>query len=114
MTAAERQIKHADFAAVNGVSLSAYLKLMRAFVATEISVTDFERRYIDLFGDDELAHPEPTFRVLNDLFFAVDAFCADPVLRDVADLDEDQLRVQVRMALTVLDPSVRSAFQSEP
>jgi hypothetical protein len=42
--------------------------------------------------------------VLNDLFFAVDAFCADPALREAEDIDEDQLRARVRAALAALAP----------
>ena len=70
-------------------SLTEYLDRMRAFVVGELTAVDFERRYIALFGDDVALRPEPTFRVLNDLFFAVDAFCADPALREADDLDED-------------------------
>ena len=85
-----------------GTSLGDYLSAMRAFLANEITATEFERRYIDLFGDDADVRPEDTFRLLNDLFFAVDAFCPDAALREADDLDEDQLRSRVRSALAAL------------
>ena len=87
-----------------GTSLDDYRSAMRAFLADEITATEFERRYIDLFGDDTTLRPEETFRVLNDLFFAVDAFCPDPGLREADDLDEAQLQARVRAALAALPP----------
>ena len=91
-------------ATASEASLAEYLDLMRAFLRGELTAIEFERRYIALFGEDEAIRPEPTFRVLNDLFFAVDAFCADSALRDADDLDEDQLRARVRAALATLAP----------
>jgi len=79
-----------------------YVALMTAFLTHQISAHDFERRYLDLFQGDEIDRPEPTFRVLNDLFIDIDAFCPDPELRNADDLDEDQLRASVRAALQAL------------
>ena len=98
--AASRHPKSAGGTATVAVaSVDHYLDLMRDFLADQISASDFERRYLDLFQNDKIARPEHTFRDLNDLFFDVDAFCGDPELRDGDDLDEDQLRASVRSAV---------------
>lgn len=83
-------------------SVDDYVALMTTYLTRQISAHDFERRYLDLFRDDATERPEPPFRVLNDLFFAVDAFCLDPALRDAHDLDENQLRASVRAAIHAL------------
>lgn len=85
-------------------SMAEYVGLLRALLADDLTAGDFERSYIELFGNDVTLRPEPTFRVLNDLFFAVDAFCPDPALRDADDLDEEQLRDRARVALAALAP----------
>lgn len=101
-----------DRAMADGTSLQRYVGLMHAFLTTEVSALDFERHYLDLFGDEEVLHPEATFQALNDVFFAVDAFCADQALRDIDDLDEDQLRARVRAALAMLNPSAAATLRT--
>ena len=47
---------------------------------------------------------DPEYEILNNLFAEVDAFCADPALRDENDIDADQLSEAARMALVKLEP----------
>lgn len=79
-----------------------YVALMKAFLGDKMSGQEFERRYLDLFGNDVVERPLETFQALNDVFFAVDAYCADPTLREPDDLDEDQLRARVDVSLAAL------------
>lgn len=104
MTFTDQDPRRADLAAgpASATTVDDYLDLIRAFVAGGITATAFERRYIDLFGSDETMRSEETFRVLNDLFFAVDAFCPPPAPREPDDLDEGELRTHARAALATL------------
>ena len=86
--------------------LDSYADLMAAFLGERISATRFERQYLDLFKSDGTFWPERTYRVLNDLFLDVDAFCPDPAIRGEHDIDEPQLRARVASALTALSQEV--------
>lgn len=80
-------------------NLAPYRKLIEQFLNNQISALDFEREYLDMFKNDTTEWPEAEYDVLNDLFGDVDAFCADPELRDPGDLDEEQLRQQAKIAI---------------
>ena len=83
-------------------TLDDYLPLLHAFADGRIDGETFERRFLDLYQNDESFHPEPMFEALDGVFWAVEDFYADPALRDPGDLDEDQLRERVRAALATL------------
>ena len=68
----------------------------------ELSSLTFEREYLDMFKNDETESVGEEYEVLNELFSDVDAFCADPELRDSDDLDEEQLRQRAGIALEKL------------
>jgi hypothetical protein len=51
-----------------------------------------------MFEEDPTIRPEPEYQILDGLFADVDAFCADPDLRSIEDLDEEQLRACARTA----------------
>ena len=82
--------------------LKKYIELLESFVQSRMGALDFERAYLDLFKKDATDWPEPEFAVLEELFADVDAFCADPELRDDGDLDEQQLRQRSEAALKKL------------
>ncbi len=77
---------------MNDYSVKKYLNLISLFVAGNISAVEFEHRYLTLFKNDSTDYSETLFLILDQLFGDVDAFCADPLLRDEFDLDEQQLR----------------------
>ena len=54
-------------------------------------MTDFEKKYLNLYKNDATEWTESEFAILDELFGAVDAFCADTNLRSEGDLDENQL-----------------------
>jgi hypothetical protein len=86
----------------DAMKLSPYINLIRSFLNGEIAVTDFERRYMRLFKDDNTKWSQTEYEVLNELFSDIDAFCADPRLRRSGDLDEPQLRKKSEIALKKL------------
>jgi hypothetical protein len=79
--------------------LDPYVHLMKSFVENEIDASEFERRYLSLFKSDTNSWTEAEYESLNHLFAEVDAFCADPELRDENDIDEEQLKEATKMTL---------------
>lgn len=84
---------------MKSVRLIKYIELILSFLHGRISPLDFEQAYLALYLNDETEWSEPEFAVLDELFGAVDAFCADAKLRDKNDLDEDELRLACKIAL---------------
>jgi hypothetical protein len=82
--------------------LDPYVHLMKSFVENEIDASEFERRYLSLFKSDTNSWTEAEYESLNNLFAEVDAFCADPELRDENDIDEEQLKEATKMTLKTL------------
>ena len=82
--------------------LTVYINLLSHFVAGDISAGEFESDYMSLFKNDPTHFREEEFLTLDELFGDVDAFCADPELRDDEDLDEEQLRRRSALALEKL------------
>lgn len=83
-------------------NLTPYIKLIQSFLDGQISALTFERVYLEMFKNDWTAWAEEEYEVLNDLFIDIDAFCADPELRDPEDLDEEQLRQRAKTAIEKL------------
>ena len=79
--------------------LDPYVHLMKSFVENKIDANEFERRYLSMFKSDTNSWTEAEYETLNNLFGEVDAFCADPELRDEGDIDEEQLREATRKTL---------------
>lgn len=79
-----------------------YVNLLQAFSVGRLGASRFERRYLDLFQSDATFHPPDVFGPIENVFFAVDAYCGDPDLRDEYDIDEEQLRERVNEALGAL------------
>jgi hypothetical protein len=69
-----------------------YVELIRQFVGQSIPADEFERKYLNLYKSDATDWTDEEFSLLDGLFYAVDAFCADPALRDERDTDEASLR----------------------
>ncbi|WP_164730373.1 colicin immunity domain-containing protein [Pelagibacterium montanilacus] len=73
---------------------------MTDFAEGRMNGPAFESRFLEMFR----AHRNGPMPYAVDLtFYAVDAYCADPALRDTDDIDEGQLRDQVRGYLARLD-----------
>jgi hypothetical protein len=88
---------------MNGLSVSDYTILIRAFLDGTIDGPTFESRYLELFKSDPTRRPEPIFAALDRLFAAVDCYVSAPELRDPGDLDEEQLRAKAAETLRKLE-----------
>lgn len=82
--------------------LEQYILLITQFVAGDITPSQFEVSYMNLFKNEEKELPEDIYDVLNGLFSDVDAYCGDLELRDDEDLDEEQLLSSAKEALRKL------------
>jgi hypothetical protein len=70
-----------------------YRDLISDFVGDRLSAQDFESKYLQIFKTDADQVPSQEFNVLEQLFFAIDDYVADPELRaKVGGLDERDLR----------------------
>lgn len=68
-----------------------YFALLTAFVEQRVSADEFEAIYLSLFKGDATMS-DTAYRPLNELFVAVDSYCADEDLRDLDDLGPNELR----------------------
>ena len=83
-------------------TLDEYTALMRSFVEGGMTALEFESAYLSLFKNDSTLWSGPEFTILDGLFADVDAFVADPTIRDEGDLDEAQLKDRASEALAKL------------
>ena len=82
--------------------LTPYRNLLSSFVVGNISATDCESQYFLLYKNETTLFPDEEFFVLDKLFGDIDAFVADPNLRDEDDLDEEELQGHCLVALEKL------------
>jgi hypothetical protein len=87
---------------MSAYTLEDYIRLIEDFTTGKMPAADFERAYLQRFKEDETRRPEPQFQILDGLFADVDAYCADPELRDEDDLDEEALRSRAAAAAAAL------------
>jgi hypothetical protein len=87
-----------------------YAGLMRAFVQGTLTPAEFEADYLAKFKAERRELDEWTYRILDEVFGHVDAFCADDVLRQQLQkehpgwhLSGEQLRAKVADALGRLE-----------
>ncbi|MFL1484372.1 colicin immunity domain-containing protein [Marinobacter sp. LN3S78] len=82
--------------------IAMYQRLIEEFVSGQIKADEFESQYLTLFKQQTGELPEPEFETLNQLFTDVDAYCADPELRDEDDISEEELVASAKSALQQL------------
>ena len=75
-----------------------YIGLLSRFLERRIAPDSFESEFLRMFKADQTQWPEPNYRVLQDLFYAVDSYTPDPALRTNGDVDEKQLRAAAEEA----------------
>lgn len=83
-----------------------YIDLLENFALDLIDAAQFEHKFLTLFRkyrDANIQFAEPYYVVLNDIFLDVDAFCADPTLRDDNDIDNCTLKLRCRKNLEKLN-----------
>lgn len=73
--------------------LDFYMKMLEDLEGGRISAADFQLKYLKAFKNDTTDWSEEEFEILNnEVFWAAEAFCGDPDLRDEDDIDEQQMR----------------------
>ncbi len=82
--------------------LGTYVELVRSFLNSEITATDFKREYMDCFKKSTKLWGENEYEALNTLFLELDEFCPDPTMRRSKDLDEKEIRARSRNAFKKL------------
>jgi len=72
-----------------------YIDLINSFTSGNISANEFEKKYLELFKNDEklIDCSDEVYEVLDTLFYAVDSYCSDPDLQNqlVDSLNSHQL-----------------------
>ena len=79
-----------------------YILLITQFVTGEITPSQFEGSYLEMFKNEKIQFPEHVYDVLNKLFSDVDSYCEDPDLRDDEDLGSEELLNSAKEALDSL------------
>ena len=79
-----------------------YILLLTQYINGNITASQFEAAYLDMFKAEASKLQEDVYEVLNNLFLDVDSYCSDPVLRDDEDLDDEGLLSSAKEALTKL------------
>jgi hypothetical protein len=72
--------------------------LVEDFVNGRLDAPTFERRYIELYRLEAVRGASIRFAV-DQLFYEVDAYCADPALRGPQDIDQVELQRAAEKAL---------------
>ena len=85
-----------------------YATLAQSFVDGEISAVQFEDSYLTLFRNEAKYIPEEFATPINEIFYDVDAYVADPALREDGDLDENQLKDRVAASTAKLQNALRA------
>lgn len=83
-----------------------YVTLLNAFIEGRISASEFEELYLFMFKNDPGEFDPKTYDALNTLFGQVDAFCADPALREQTSdgIGPGELRRAAQAARELLSP----------
>lgn len=76
--------------------------LMDDYRAGVVAVDDFESRFLALHSEMPLDTPPTYANAVEDLFWAVESFVADPALRSAGDLDEAALLSAVNATVSTL------------
>jgi hypothetical protein len=80
-------------------NLASYVIIARALVESRITASEFETVFLSVFRGEGDVFSEVETRALHALFSDVDAYCADPTLRDPGDLDDAGLTASARRFL---------------
>jgi Bacterial self-protective colicin-like immunity len=79
--------------------LRSYVALIDQFVVSDVTAEQFDLAYLRLFLGDHRMFGDPWYPVLNDLFYACEAYVIQPELRtEPGNLDEAQLLEAARTA----------------
>jgi hypothetical protein len=89
-----------------GADDSTFLSDVRALLAStqrgEVPLSEFEPRFLHLHAEMPSSTPEPSAEAIEDLFWVVEEFVAEPTLRTPSDPDEQALVAAIGRCLTRL------------
>lgn len=83
------------------MTVGKYVRLLAGFVGNTVSVTEFERAFLEMFKAEQ-GDLGPSYAVLQSLFEDVDAFHPNSKLHEEGDVSESELRELARRALESL------------
>jgi hypothetical protein len=79
-----------------------YVALARRLLAGGIGAVEFERAFLELWGDDEMTWSADTFRIMDRFFFVVEDYVHDAELRDPGEPGPAELEAGAREFLAEL------------
>lgn len=82
-------------------NVAPYAVLLQLLARNRITADEFETLFLSLYKNDSTKWPEEIYKVLDQLFYAVDDYNRDPLLRD-NDVDENELRSRATLAFSEL------------
>ncbi|WP_369744485.1 colicin immunity domain-containing protein [Paenarthrobacter sp. AMU7] len=82
-------------------NVAPYAVLLQLLARNRISADEFEVLFLPVYKNDSTKWPQETYRVLDQLFYAVDDYNRDPLLRD-NDVDENELRSRAAQSFSEL------------
>lgn len=81
------------------LELRGYVTLLDDFIAGRIAAKEFDLEFFRLQGTDRVVRGGPWYPILQELFYACEAYVIEPELRtDPGDLDDAQLLDAARTA----------------
>ena len=83
-------------------SVQSYVTLLNALVSGKMKPEAFEASYLLKFKSEQTELPEESFAILDRLFGDVDSYCADPEIRGLDDIGNEELLANARNSLEAL------------
>ena|GEM_PF-1280406 len=79
-----------------------YIHLIKQFISEEITASQFEKSYLQMFKVESETLPEDIYTILNNLFIDIDFYCSDESLRDKNDIGGQELLEKAKKSLAQL------------
>ena len=80
-----------------------YSVLIASFLRGDVSITEFEKTYINLFKQEDTDLPDVIYQALNSLFLDLEEYCNDPSLREDGDPSVSDIFDKATVVLEALD-----------
>lgn len=93
--------------------INSYLKMIRSYTQGEETASEFSHRFINEFPLGESEMSEDTYRTIEAVFFAADAYHEDPELRGKYGIDEEEFLEEVVEAQRKLEGRLAEMGDSE-
>lgn len=87
---------------INNFALKKYMELISQFISNDITLLQFNTRYLELFKQETVIFGGEIYETLNNLFLDIDQYCGDPNLWEEGDLNDEQLLESAKKSLIKL------------